>query len=43
MEVTVKPPDVLKRLKDKAVRRCRQFTEDGEEFVGKVMRLLQEG
>ena len=34
---------VLRRLKDKAVRRCPQFTEDDEEFVGKVIRLLEDG
>ena len=33
----------MKRLKDKAVRRCQQFTEDDEEFVGKVIRLLDDG
>ncbi|HMH79025.1 MAG TPA: hypothetical protein VK514_02320 [Candidatus Acidoferrum sp.] len=33
-----------KRLKDNAVHfRCQQFTEDDEEFVGKVIRLLEEG
>ena len=34
---------ILKRLKDKAVRRCPQFTEDDEEFVGKVIRLIEDG
>ena len=34
---------ILKRLKDKAVRRCPQFTEDDEEFVGNVIRLLEDG
>ena len=34
---------ILKRLKDKAIRRCQQFTEDDEEFVGKVIRLVEEG
>ncbi len=34
---------ILKRLKDKAVRRCRQFTEDDEEFVGKVIHLIEDG
>lgn len=34
---------ILKRLKDKAVRRCPQFTEDDEEFVGRVIRLLEDG
>lgn len=34
---------ILKRLKDKAVRRCPQYTEDDEEFVGKVIRLVEDG
>lgn len=34
---------ILKRLKDKSVRRCPQFTEDDEAFVGKVIRLLEDG
>ena len=34
---------ILKRLKDKAVRRCQQFTEDDEEFVGKTIRLIADG
>jgi hypothetical protein len=34
---------ILKRLKDKAVRRCQQFTEDDEEFVGKVIQLVEDG
>ncbi len=34
---------ILKRLKVKAVRRCPQFTEDDEEFIGKVIRLLEDG
>jgi len=34
---------ILKRLKDKAVRHCQQFTEDDEEFVGKVIRLVEDG
>jgi superfamily II DNA or RNA helicase len=34
---------ILKRLKDKAVRRCQQFTEDDEEFVVKVIRLVEDG
>ena len=33
----------MKRLKDKAVRRCQQFTDDDEEFVGKAIRLIEEG
>jgi uncharacterized protein with HEPN domain len=33
----------LKRLKDKAVRRCQQFTEDDEEFVSNVIRLIEDG
>ena len=34
---------ILKRLKDKVVRRCQQFTEDDEEFFGKVIRLVEDG
>ncbi len=34
---------ILKRLKDKTVRLCPQFTEDDEEFIGKVIRLLEDG
>ena len=34
---------ILKRLKDKAVRRCPQFTEDDEDFVEKIIRLLEDG
>jgi len=34
---------MLKRLKAKEVRRCQQFTEDDEEFVNKVIRLLEDG
>jgi len=34
---------ILKRLKDKAVRRCQQFTEDDEDFVGKTIRLVEDG
>ena len=34
---------ILKRLKDKSVRHCPQFTEDDEEFIGKVIRLLEDG
>ena len=34
---------ILKRLKDKAVRRCPQFTEDDEAFVGQVIRLVEDG
>ncbi|MBI5436681.1 MAG: helicase [Nitrosomonadales bacterium] len=34
---------MLKRLKVKEVRRCPQFTEDDEEFIGKVIRLLEDG
>lgn len=34
---------IMKRLKDKAVRRCPQFTEDDEEFVGNVIQLIEEG
>jgi superfamily II DNA or RNA helicase len=34
---------ILKRLKDRAVRRSQQFTEDDEDFVGKVIRLIEDG
>ncbi len=34
---------ILKRLKPKEIRRCQQFTEDDEEFIGKVIRLVEEG
>ena len=34
---------ILKRLKDKAVRRCQQFTEDDDDFVAKVIRLVEDG
>jgi superfamily II DNA/RNA helicase len=34
---------ILKRLKDKVVRRCQQFTEDDEEFVGNTIRLVEDG
>ena len=34
---------ILKRLKDKAVRRCQQFTEDDDDFVTKVVRLVEDG
>lgn len=34
---------ILKRVKDKAIRRCPQFTEDDEEFVGKIIRLIEDG
>ncbi len=34
---------ILKRLKDKAVRRSQQFTEDDEEFVSRVIRLVEDG
>lgn len=34
---------MLKRLKAKELRRCPQFTEDDEEFIGKVIRLLEDG
>lgn len=34
---------IQKRLRDKVVRRCQQFTEDDEEFVGKVILLLENG
>ena len=34
---------VLKRLRAKEVRRCPQFTDDDEEFIGKVIQLLEDG
>jgi len=34
---------ILKRLKAKEIRRCPQYTEDDEEFVGKIIRLVDEG
>jgi superfamily II DNA/RNA helicase len=34
---------VLKRLRAREVRRCQQFTEDDEEFVCKIIRLLEDG
>lgn len=34
---------ILKRLKDRAVRRCAQFTDDDEVFVANVIRLLTDG
>lgn len=34
---------ILKRLKPKEIRRCQQFTEDDEEFIGQVIRLVEEG
>ena len=34
---------ILKRLKDKAVRRCQQFTEDDDDFIEKVIRLVEDG
>ena len=34
---------VLKRLRAKDVRRCPQFTDDDEEFVGQVIHLLEDG
>jgi len=34
---------LLKRLKTKEIRRCRQFTEDDERFVDKIIGLLEEG
>ena len=34
---------ILKRLKDKAVRRCPQFTDDDEDFVAKVIGLVEDG
>jgi superfamily II DNA/RNA helicase len=34
---------VLKRLRVREVRLCQQFTEDDEEFVGKIIQLLEDG
>jgi superfamily II DNA/RNA helicase len=34
---------VLKRLRPKEVRRCPQFTDDDEDFVAKVIKLLEDG
>ena len=34
---------ISKRVKDKAVRLCPQFTEEDEEFVAKVIRLIDDG
>ena len=34
---------ILKRIKAKEIRRCQQFTEDDEEFVGRIIRLTEEG
>jgi superfamily II DNA or RNA helicase len=34
---------VLKRLRDKAVLRCPQFTEDDEEFITKIVQLVEDG
>jgi hypothetical protein len=34
---------ILKRLKDKSVYHCQQFTEDDENFVAKVIRLVEDG
>lgn len=34
---------LLKRLKAEGVRRCPQFTEEDEEFVGRVIGLLEDG
>ena len=34
---------IFKRLKPKEIRRCQQFTEDDEEFIGKVIWLVEEG
>lgn len=34
---------ILKRLKDKAVRRCQQYTEDDEQFVAATQRLIEDG
>ena len=34
---------VLRRLRAKEIRRCPQFTDDDEEFIGKVIQLLEDG
>ncbi len=34
---------ILKRLKDRTVRLWPQLTEDDEEFIGKIIRLLEDG
>ncbi|MBV5308836.1 helicase-related protein [Chromatium okenii] len=34
---------IVKRLKDKAVRHCPQFTTDDEALIGKVIRLVEDG
>lgn len=34
---------LLKRLKDRAVRHCKQFTEEDEDFVAKSIRLIEDG
>jgi superfamily II DNA/RNA helicase len=34
---------ILKRLKDKAVRRSPQFTEDDDDFIRRVISLLEDG
>ena len=34
---------ILRRLKDKVVRRCRAFTEDDEELIAQAIRLFDEG
>jgi hypothetical protein len=34
---------ILKRIKAREIRRCQQFTEDDEEFVGRIIRLTEEG
>jgi hypothetical protein len=34
---------ILKRLKDNAVRRCQQFMDEDEEFIERVIRLIEDG
>jgi superfamily II DNA/RNA helicase len=34
---------VLKRLRAREIRRCPQFTDDDENFVGRVIQLLEDG
>jgi len=34
---------ILKRLRAKEVRRCPQFTDEDEEFVSAIIRLLEDG
>ncbi len=34
---------ILRRLKDNAVRRCQQFMDEDEQFVERVIRLIEDG